>query len=130
PINHPIANKSFVTLDILKKVPAILLPNTYFIRQLIDEMCKSLNFTPKPVIEITTMKSIINIVSNSDDITILHKEYLNYINNSKIQIILLKDQVITTEIGIVYRKNKYLCAASSVFIDQLVTKIKKAELPD
>src|SRR5699024_11728814 len=86
PINHPIANESFVTLDILKKVPAILLPNTYFIRQLIDETCQSLNFTPEPVMEMTTMQSIINIVSNGFCITILSKTYYNNINDNKIKI--------------------------------------------
>src|SRR5699024_3988835 len=130
---------------------AILLPNTYFIRQLIDETCQSLNFTPEPVMEMTTMESIINMVSNGVGITILPKAYLNYINNIKIKIITLKNHIFTKkkrivyikikiiqlknlvfkiEICIVYRKNKYLYTASSVFIDQLVTKIKKAELPD
>jgi len=130
PINHPIAKEPFVTLDILKKVPSILLPDSYFIRQLINETCQSLNFTPEPVMEMTTMESIINMVSNEVGVTILPKAYLDYISHNKIEIIPLKEPVLTTEIGIVYRKNKYLCAASRVFIDQLVTKIKKAELPD
>src|SRR5699024_11466293 len=98
-IYHTIANESFVTIYIIKQLPSILLTNTYFIRQLIDETCQSLNFTPEPVMEMTTMESIINMVSNGVGITILPKAYLNYINNSKIQIIPLKDPVLTTEIG-------------------------------
>lgn len=127
PIGHPIAQKSFVTLDILKETPSILLPDTYFLRQLINEHCKALDCTPKQVIEMTTMESIINMISNGVGVTILPKGYLDYIDNPHIRVIPIQP-VLTTQIGLVYRKNKHLCAASRVFMEQLLHTVKSVDL--
>lgn len=123
-VDHPIAQAAFVTLDILKETPSVLLPNTYFLRQIINEQCRSLAFTPQPVLEMTTMESIVTMVSKGVGVTILPKGYLDYINNSYICTIPLKNPLLTTQIGIVYRKNKHLCAASRVFMEQLVSTVK------
>ncbi len=122
--NHPIAQSAFATLDILKETPSILLPNTYFLRQLIDEQCRLLAFTPQPVLEMTTMESIITMVSQGIGVTILPKGYLDYIHDPHIRTIPLQNPMLTTQIGIVYRKNKHLCAASRVFMEQLITTVK------
>ena len=124
PIDHPFAHKEFVTLQILNDTPSILLPETYFLRQVINEQCRSLNFIPKPVLEMTTMESIIQMVSKGVGVTILPKAYLDYIDNIQIKTIPIQDPVITTQIGIAYRKNKHLCAASRVFMEELITTIK------
>lgn len=124
PVDHPIAEQPFVTLDILKEVPSILLPSTYFMRQLINEKCRSFEFAPRPVMEMTTMESIINMVSKGVGVTILPKAYLEYIDNKQIRMIPIQDPVLTTQISVVYRKNKYLCAASRVFMEQLITTVK------
>ncbi|PWA05304.1 LysR family transcriptional regulator [Pueribacillus theae] len=124
PADHPVAKEPFVTLDILKEVPSVLLPSTYFIRQLVNEKCRSFEFAPKPVIEMTTIESIINMVSNGVGVTILSEAYLNYLDNKQIRIIPIQNPVLTTQIGIVYRKNKYLCAASRVFLEQLINTVK------
>ncbi|SHN24023.1 LysR family transcriptional regulator [Gracilibacillus kekensis] len=128
PIDHPLAHKESVTLQILNDTPSILLPDTYFLRQVINEQCHSINFTPKPVLEMTTMESIILMVSKGVGVTILPKAYLDYIDNNKIKTIPIQDPVITTQIGIAYRKNKHLCAASRVFMEQLITTVKDKRL--
>ncbi|RCW63174.1 LysR family transcriptional regulator [Saliterribacillus persicus] len=124
PIDFPLAHKESVTLQILNDTPSILLPETYFLRQVINEQCRSMNFTPKPVLEMTTMESIIQMVSKGVGVTILPKAYLDYIDNIQIKTIPIQDPVITTQIGIAYRKNKHLCAASRVFMEQLITTVK------
>lgn len=123
-VDHPMAQTPFVTLDILKDTPSVLLPNTYFLRQVINEHCRSLAFTPQPVLEMTTMESIITMVGKGVGVTVLPKGYLDYIDNPQIQTIPIKNPVLTTQIGIVYRKNKHLCAASRVFMEQLVSTVK------
>ncbi|WP_339158364.1 LysR substrate-binding domain-containing protein [Paenibacillus sp. FSL W8-0186] len=128
PVDHPIAQRPFVTLDILKETPSVLLPNTYFLRQLINEQCRALAFAPQPVMEMTTMESIINMVVQGLGVTILPKGYLDYIGNPHIQTIPIQNPVPTTQIGVVYRKNKYLCAASRVFMEQLITTIKSKHM--
>lgn len=122
--DHPIAEAEFVTIDILKETPSILLPSTYFLRQLINEQCQLLDFTPQPVLEMTTMESIITMVGKGVGVAILPKGYLDYINNPLISTIPLKNPVLTTQIGVVYRKNKHLCAASRVFMEQLISTVE------
>lgn len=124
PIDHIIAKEPSASLEILKETPSILLPETYYLRQVVNEQCRSLNFTPKPVLEMTTMESIIQMVSKGVGVTILPKAYLNYIDHLHIKTVPIKDPVITTQIGIAYRKNKHLCAASRVFIDQLIQTVQ------
>ncbi|TWK79404.1 hypothetical protein CHCC20335_0181 [Bacillus paralicheniformis] len=74
--------------------------------------------------EMTTMESITNMVSKGVGATILPKGYLDDIADPSIQTIPIQSPVLTTEIGIVYRKNKYLCAASRVFIEQFISTVK------
>lgn len=124
PKNHAVTRKESVSLHELKDTPSVLLPDTYFLRQLINEQCRLLAFTPQPVLEMTTIESIIHMVSKGVGVTILSKAYLNHINHPEIQTIPIQSPVITTEIGVVYRKNKYLCAASRVFLEQLVATVK------
>jgi len=124
PIDHPIAEEPFVKLDVLKDIPSVLLPSTYFMRQLINEKCRELDFVPQPIMEMTTMESIINMVCKGVGVTILPKAYLDYIDNKQIRTIPIQNPVLTTQIGIAYRKNKYLCAASRVFMEQLITTVK------
>ncbi|TVX93503.1 LysR family transcriptional regulator [Paenibacillus agilis] len=128
PIDHPISQQPFVTLECLKETTSVLLPDTYFLRQLINEQCRALDCIPKQVIEMTTMESIINMVSQGVGVTILPKGYLDYIANPHIRTIPIQEPALTTEIGLVYRKNKYLCAASRVFMEQLLATIKNEHL--
>ncbi|MGG4091506.1 LysR family transcriptional regulator [Paenibacillus lautus] len=124
PVDHPIAKEKFVRLDILKEIPSVLLPNTYYMRQLINEECRSFDFTPQPVMELSTMESIVNMVNKGVGVTILPKAYLDYIDHKGIRTINIQNPMLTTQIGIVYRKNKYLCAASRMFMEQLIETIK------
>lgn len=127
-VDHPLAEAPFVSLDILKEVPSVLLPNTYFLRQVINEQCRSFAFTPQPVLEMTTMESIITMVGKGVGVTILPKGYLDYINDPHIRTIPLQNPVLTTQIGLVYRKNKHLCAASRVFMEQLMSTVTSRNL--
>lgn len=123
-VDHPLANNSFVSLDILRETPSVLLPSTYSMRKMINEHCAELDFIPKPVMEMTTMESIMNMVSKGVGVTILPKAYLDYSNNPQIRTIPITKPVLTTQIGVVYRKNKHLCAASRVFMEQLIATAK------
>lgn len=116
---HPLANKAFVTLDVLQKEPTVLLPNTYFTRQLINETCRTVGFEPHPIMEMTTLESILNVVSSGIGVTVLSTSYLQSVENEHIRMVPIQNPSLTTEIGVVFRKNKYLCAASRAFLKQL-----------
>ncbi|UKS29295.1 LysR substrate-binding domain-containing protein [Paenibacillus sp. HWE-109] len=123
PVDHPIANQPFVTLHVLKEYPSVLLPNTYQLRQLINDECRELAFAPKPALEMTTMESIVNMVSKGVGITILPKPYLDYMDHQQVRTIPIDQPALKTHMGIVYRKNKHMCAASRVFMEQLIETV-------
>ncbi|APH67411.1 LysR family transcriptional regulator [Bacillus subtilis] len=119
PKGHPLENQEMLDVEVLKTTPSILLPQQYFIRKLIDEACKDLGFFPKPIFEITTMQSLINIVIKGVGVTILPKPYLEYLNHPNIRIIPILKSNLSREIGVVYRKDKYLSTATHAFISAL-----------
>lgn len=125
PKGHPLENQDMLDVEVLKTTPSILLPQQYFIRNLIDEACKDLGFFPKPIFEITTMQSLINMVIKGVGVTILPKPYLEYLNHPHIRIIPILKPNLSREIGVVYRKDKYLSAATHVFISALKETVCK-----
>ncbi|MEC1545992.1 LysR family transcriptional regulator [Bacillus halotolerans] len=126
PKGHPLENQDMLDVEVLKTTPSILLPQHYFIRNLIDEACKDLGFFPKPIFEITTMQSLINMVIKGVGVTILPKPYLEYLNHPHIRIIPILKPNLSREIGVVYRKDKYLSAATHVFISALKETVCKS----
>ncbi|MGN2621015.1 LysR family transcriptional regulator [Bacillus stercoris] len=126
PEGHPLENQDMLDVEVLKTTPSILLPQQYFIRNLIDEACKDLGFLPKPIFEITTMQSLINMVMKGVGVTILPKPYLEYLNHPHIRIIPILKPNLSREIGVVYRKDKYLSAATHAFISALKETVCKS----
>ncbi|OKL35299.1 LysR family transcriptional regulator [Domibacillus mangrovi] len=119
PIGHPLENQDMLDIEVLQTTPSILLPEQYFIRQLINNACKDLGFIPEPVFEITTMQSLINMVIEGVGVTILPKPYLEYLNHPYIKIIPILNDGFARDVGIIYRKDKYLSAATRIFINAL-----------
>ncbi len=49
----------------------------------------------------------------------LPKPYIDFLQNENIQAIKIEDPTPTIDIGLIYRKDKYMCAATREFIEQL-----------
>ncbi|GED13490.1 LysR family transcriptional regulator [Aneurinibacillus migulanus] len=113
-------NEEEVCLDILRKVPTILLPENYYLRQLINKYCIDyFGFQPQPIFEMTTMESLINMVAEGVGVTVLPKPYLEYLKNDRIKMISLVTPTPTRQVGIIYQKDKHMCAATHTFIKQI-----------
>ncbi|AFQ12432.1 LysR family transcriptional regulator [Bacillus cereus FRI-35] len=52
-------------------------------------------------------------------ITVLPKPYIDFLQNKNIQAIKIEDPILTIEIGLIYRTDKYMYAATREFIEQL-----------
>lgn len=131
PTNHELTQHTTVTMGVLQKYPIILLPKNFFLTQLIRSHCQNFNFTPKPILEISTMESLIHMVSKGMGITVLPKPYIDFLQSNSIQAIKIINPTATIEIGIIYRKDKYMCAATRMFIEQLqkiVASFQKIEI--
>ncbi|HDR7916094.1 TPA: LysR family transcriptional regulator substrate-binding protein, partial [Bacillus wiedmannii] len=119
PTGHQLAERNHVSISELQNYPLILLPKNFFLTELITSHCQKFNFKPKPILEISTMESLIQMVSKGMGITVLPKPYIDFLQNKNIQAIKIEDPTPTIEIGLIYRKDKYMCAATREFIEQL-----------
>ncbi|HZG84722.1 LysR substrate-binding domain-containing protein [Paenibacillus sp.] len=119
---HPIARDPLVSsLEMLHRYPSILLPSSYSLRQRIDRQCQAMGFAPKPVMEMTTMESILAMVSQGVGVTVLPKTYADRVNAPNVVSVAIEKPALPIQVGIAYRKNKHLCAASRAFMEQLLT---------
>ncbi len=119
PVDHPIASGQDVGLDALRDVPCVLLPKTYALRRLIDDRCAELGFSPKPALEMTTMESMIAMVEQGVGVAVLPESYLRFIDRPRLATVPIRSPSLALDIGVVYRKNKHLCAASRAFLAHL-----------
>ncbi|MED2282612.1 LysR family transcriptional regulator substrate-binding protein, partial [Bacillus thuringiensis] len=82
------------------------------------------NFRPRPILEISTMESLIQMVSKGMGITVLPQPYIDFLQNKNIQAIKIENPTPIIEIGLIYRKDKYMCAATREFIEQLQITVR------
>ncbi|GKV56082.1 LysR family transcriptional regulator [Sporosarcina sp. NCCP-2222] len=121
-VHHPLAGQPIVPLHVLKDTAAILLPETYFIRRYLNELCRQEGFLPVPAIELTTLESILLMVQREMGVTVLAKSYLHSLCHGDLSIAKIDHPTMEMEIGIAYRRNKHLCSASREFIKMLQGK--------
>jgi DNA-binding transcriptional LysR family regulator len=124
PSSHPLAHLKEVDMKTLEKVPTILLPESYYLRQLIDTYSRELGFTLNPALEMTTLESLIHMVSEGVGITILPEPYLDTLNNPYVVKVKLINPILQRKIGIIYRKNKFICATTQTFMGQIMKAIR------
>ncbi|RFT67664.1 LysR family transcriptional regulator [Bacillus clarus] len=119
PVGHELTKCNSVSFEVLQNYPIILLPSNFHLTELITSHCQNFNFTPKPILEISTMESLIQMVSKGMGITALPKPYIDFLQNEHIQAIKIENPTPKIEIGLIYRKEKYMNAATREFIEQL-----------
>ena len=77
PTGHRLAERNHVSIAELQNYPLILLPKN-FLTELITSHCQKFNFKPRPILEISTMESLIQMVSKGMGITVLPKPYIDF----------------------------------------------------
>lgn len=128
PKHHPLAKESVVNFNIISHVPMVLMPKNYQLRQLLDAYCSEAEITVTPTLELTTLESITQMVAKGVGMTILPLPYLEHLNHKEIKIVKLLDPTPQREIGIIYRKDKFMCTATRTFIEQALDTIQNEEM--
>ena len=121
PVHHPLAKEKEMEMKSLEQISMILMPKSYYIRQLVDSYVKELGIELKPVMEMSTLDALTQMVEAGLGATILPAPYLDFIKNDKIAKVKLVHPTPKRKIGFVYRKNKFMCTTTKTFIHQ-VTK--------
>lgn len=72
-----------------------------------------------PVIEMMSIDSLIEVVGQNLAVTIIPKSYVENIHDSRVQAISIINPILKKDVGIVYRKDRFMSAATKAFIQQL-----------
>src|SRR5699024_3961003 len=133
PVNHPLTRLITVQMTSLVDESFILLPENYFLRQLIDQYFTDLDMSITPTLELTTMESIVQMVAEGIGVTILPKPYLDFLENDQLTTVQLIEPTPTRVVGFVFRKDKFMCTTKRTFMEQVrekslsISSIKKQE---
>jgi len=124
PLTHPLADKKEMSMKELEDLPIVLLPKSFHLRKLIDRYCEKQQIKLNIMLEMTTIESLIEMVTKGIGITILPTPYLNYLQNETFATLRLTDPTPKRNIGFVYRKDKFMCNATSSFMSEVIEASK------
>lgn len=122
--DHPLAMSASVHLTELADTPLILFQSKFFVRQMIDSACEALGICLKPIMELSTMESQVQMALQNVGGTVLPASYARVLHVPRVRIIPLADPAPRKKVGLVYRKNTFIDHSLQAFIDHLA-----AELP-
>ncbi|WP_038670140.1 LysR family transcriptional regulator [Pelosinus sp. UFO1] len=121
---NELSKQKSVNLDMLKSIPIVLLPPKYIIRQFIDHATEELGFLFNPIIEMMPFEHLLEIVGRNIAVTILPRSYINSFADERIQTVSIANPAMKKEMGLIYRKDRFLSAATDKFIEELVLGFK------
>ena len=78
PTGHRLAERNHVSIAELQNYPLILLPKKFLFNRTNYISLSKFNFKPRPILEISTMESLIQMVSKGMGITVLPKPYIDF----------------------------------------------------
>lgn len=119
PAAHPLAKARQTTLQALADLTMISLPESYFLRELIDGYVAEAQLTLRPRLEMSPLSALVQMVADGVGVTILPAPYIASLNQPQLRLVPLVNPTPQREIGIVYRKGKFMCATTRTFIDKL-----------
>ena len=124
---HPLAQAKAIRLADLAQLPVAMLQKKFYVRQMMDDCCEESGFEWKPAIELSTLESLLQMAKNNVGGAILPQSYVDGIRTSGLRSIPIIDPVPQKEVGIVYRKDMFLCKTMDMFMKQLMQQFFVAE---
>jgi DNA-binding transcriptional LysR family regulator len=113
PPNHPLSNLTTVPFDRLRDQSFILLKEDAYHRQAVLAECRKHQFTPHIILSSSQIQTICGLVEKGVGISFLLDVIAR--KNDKIISVPLADPL-TIDIGVAWKKDKYLSKASQAFI--------------
>ncbi|TCS77771.1 LysR family transcriptional regulator [Pectinatus cerevisiiphilus] len=118
--NHPFAAKKGIAFAQLGTVPLVMMSEDFIIRRIFDQACQENEFAFTPILELSQMEDLREMVEQNIGISVLPYLYVHSIcSHYNICIVPFTDISIERKIGIVYRKGRHMSAAALKLIEKL-----------
>lgn len=119
---HPLAGTEIVEFAQLKQEPFILLKEDTYHRQIILQQCRKHNFEPNIILASSQIDTIRGLVARGVGVSFLFDVVAR--KDPQIQCVRLAEPL-CIEIGLAWKKDRYLSKASQTFLDFMSTLITK-----
>ncbi|MCY9661900.1 LysR substrate-binding domain-containing protein [Paenibacillus chondroitinus] len=117
--DHPLSDAEAIRLEDLVQLPVAMLPKKFYVRHMIEACCEQSDLLCKPVLELSTLESLLQMAKNHVCGAVLPGSYVEGIQSSEIRCIPIMDPVPQKDVGIVYRKDMFLCQTTKTFMKQV-----------
>ncbi|NOV01805.1 LysR family transcriptional regulator [Paenibacillus planticolens] len=118
--NHPLAGSESIRLADLAELPVAMLPKKFYVRHMIEACCEQADLVCKPMLELSTLESLLQMAKHNVCGAVLPGSYVESIQGSDIRCIPIVDPVPQKDVGIVYRKDMFLCQTTKTFMKQVM----------
>ena len=122
PEQHPLAKKKAVSLHDIEDVNLIMLKDGSFLRKLLLDTFKQESITPDIVLESNQIETIKGLIASGAGIAFL----LDFIVEETPGIVTLPfDKPVFVDVGLAWKKDRYVSKAAQAFIDFCQNTLKK-----
>ncbi|CAM4292212.1 LysR substrate-binding domain-containing protein [Paenibacillus phoenicis] len=127
---HAYAELPEVTLEQVAQLPLVLFPPKFYVRQLLDTACAEQGIEIRPVMELSTIESQVQMVIHHVGGTVLPGSYARTLTStnrrSGITFIPLAEPVPHKNVGLVYRRSTFMDPTLQAFIRHLTEEDTQA----
>ncbi|UJF32951.1 LysR family transcriptional regulator [Paenibacillus hexagrammi] len=117
---HKLAGVPSIELRDLADIPLGMLQKKFYVRQMIDHYSEEVGVPLRPIVEMSTLDSLLQMAKISMGGAILPRSYLMAVKSSDIKAIPIINPTPQQEVGIVFRKDMYRCTTTDTFIQELL----------
>jgi DNA-binding transcriptional LysR family regulator len=113
---HPLASKKTVHFSDLKNEPFILYRKDFTLYDLIIKECSKNDFQPNIVCESSQKDFLLGMVEGKMGVALLPSKICENLNNKEISVLPFERSAVDLELGLIWKKEKYLSFAVREFI--------------
>ena len=127
PASHRLAKRKRLKLSELDGEPMVLMPRAFCTRRLWDEAAQRVGIAPRVVIEMNSIGAIVSTVCATEIATILPALTLQAGDwpGEKLRAVKLSDPTPRRQVGLMWRRGSYRCAASRAFAQVTANWVKQ-----
>lgn len=118
-VDNSLASLENIRFEEIQDLSMALLPRHYLIRQFIEKHCTASGIKIKPVLELSSLESLLQVVQTTSTVTILTKSYLSAVRTDSVRQIPFHNPIPLQPVGIVYLREAFVDPTMREFVRHL-----------